>query len=72
MLMLKAARLIDPASRTDDVKDILIAERKIIKISDNLDLEADMIARAKGERLEIIDCSGLVAAPGLIDSHVHM
>lgn len=32
MLMLKAARLIDPASRTDDVKDILIAERKIIKI----------------------------------------
>ena len=72
MLMLKAARLIDPASRTDDVKDILIAERKIIKISDDLDLEADMIARAKGERLEVIDCSGLVAAPGLIDSHVHM
>lgn len=72
MLMLKAARLIDPASRTDDVKDILIAERKIIKISDDLDLEADMIARAKGERLEVIDCSGLIAAPGLIDSHVHM
>ncbi len=72
MLMLRNARFINPATRVDDIRDILIAERKIIKIGENLYLDADMISRAKGERLEIIDCEGLVVAPGLIDSHVHM
>jgi len=71
MIMLKEARLINPATRTDDIRDILIAERKIIKIGCELELDAHLIARAKGERLEVIDCKGLVAAPGLIDVHVH-
>ena len=71
MLMLKNVRLIDPATKTDGIRDILIAEKKIIRIAPDLFLEADLIARAKGERLEKIDCSGLVAAPGLVDVHVH-
>ena len=33
MIMLKQARFIDPATRTDDIRDVLIAERKVIKIA---------------------------------------
>ena len=72
MIMLKEARLIDPATRVDAVADILISERKIFKIGEDLRWEASLMARAKGERLEIIECAGLVAAPGLVDIHVHL
>lgn len=71
MLMLKEVRLIDPASRTDDIVDILLAERKVIKIGKELELDARLIARAKGETLRIFDCKGLCAAPGFVDGHVH-
>ena len=39
MIMLREVRLLDPPSRTDAVKDILIAERKIIKIGEKLELD---------------------------------
>ena len=71
MIMLKKVRLIDPASRTDGIRDILISEGKITKIGERLDLDASLIARAKGEVLKILDCEGLCAAPGLVDGHVH-
>jgi len=71
MLMLENIRLIDPASRTDDIRDILISEHKFIKIGTDLRLDAVLIAEAKGERLNVIDCTGLAAAPGLVDAHVH-
>ena len=56
MIMLREVRLLDPPSRTDAVRDILIAERKIIKIGEKLELDARLIAEAKGEGLQIIDC----------------
>lgn len=72
MIMLKQARLIDPCTRTDGIRDILIAERRIIKIGDDLSSEADLIAKVKGEKLNIIDCSKYIVAPGLVDVHVHL
>ena len=66
MIMLKKVRLIDPASRTDGIRDILISEGKITKIGERLELDASLIARAKGEVLKILDCEGLCAAPGLV------
>lgn len=71
MIMLKSVRLINPATRTDEICDILIAEQKVIKIGEALSLDARLIARAKGEVLRVLDCSGLCAAPGLVDGHVH-
>ena len=71
MLMLANVTLIDPVSRTNGVRDILIAERRVIKIGTGLALDASLIAEAKGERLEVIDCEGLYAAPGFVDPHVH-
>lgn len=72
MIILKNARFIDPASRTDEIRDILVAEGKIIRMGEELGLDASMIASAKGERLHVVDCRGLVAAPGLVDVHVHL
>lgn len=72
MIMLKGARVIDPATRVDDILDILVSERKIVKIGKDLAWDAPLIARAKGERLEVVDCDGLIAAPGLVDVHVHL
>lgn len=60
-LLIKNGRLIDPKSNRDEILDILIEENKIAKIGTNL----------SEENTEIIDASGLVIAPGLIDVHVH-
>ena len=71
MLMLKHVRLLDPPTRTDDIRDIVISDRKVMKIGTELELDARMMARAKGEVLNVIDCTGLCAAPGFVDGHVH-
>ena len=72
MMMLHAARMIDPATRIDDIKDILISDGKILMFDDDLTDDATFIARAKGEMLSVIDCTGLIAAPGLVDTHTHL
>jgi len=46
-------------------KDVLIIDKKIYKISDKID-ERSM------PDLEIIDCSGKLICPGLIDQHLHI
>lgn len=60
-LLIKNGRLIDPKSKRDEVVDVLIEADKISKIGSNLTVE----------NAEIIDATGLVVAPGLIDVHVH-
>lgn len=72
MIYLQNARLVDPATRTDGIRDILIADGKIVKIGEELYWDAPLIARAKGEKLYTIDCTGLAVAPGLVDVHVHL
>ena len=71
MLMLKHVRLLDPPTRTDGIRDILISDRKVMKIGTELELDARLMARAKGEVLKVLDCEGLCAAPGFVDGHVH-
>lgn len=61
MLLLKNGRVVDPVTNTDEVMDVLIEDRKIIKTGKELN----------AENAEIIDATGLVVAPGLVDAHVH-
>jgi dihydroorotase len=61
-LLLKGARLVDPVSETDKVLDILIEGDRIAKIGGSLP--------ASGA--EVLDLTGKVVCPGLIDMHVHL
>lgn len=57
--------MIDPASGTDGLRDILTDGSRILKIGESGSIEApDKDAR-------IIEADGLTAAPGLVDTHVH-
>ena len=61
MKLIKNGRVIDPKSQFDARADILIDGQKIIAIGQDL-TQADA---------EIIDATGKIVAPGLIDGHVH-
>ncbi|MDX1646803.1 MAG: amidohydrolase family protein, partial [Longimicrobiales bacterium] len=60
---LQGGRVVDPSQGLDGVLDVLLGDGKVAEIGHGLDAP---------ESAEIIDCSGLVVAPGLIDVHVHL
>lgn len=61
-LLIRQARILDPSKAMDMVGDILVEDGKIAAVAPKLDKKAD----------EVIEAAGLVAAPGLIDMHVHL
>src|ERR1700757_1665913 len=65
MLLIKNGRVLDPASKTDAVRDILLDGETISEIA-----ASGKISRANGA--ELFDAAGFVVAPGFIDMHVHL
>jgi dihydroorotase len=65
MLLIKNGRVLDPASKTDAVRDVLLDGETIAEIT-----APGKIARAHGA--EVFDATGLIVAPGFIDMHVHL
>jgi dihydroorotase len=61
-LLIKHARVVDPSQRLDAGLDILIADGKIARLAERI-TERDV---------EVLDATGLVAAPGFIDIHAHL
>ncbi|HQA06483.1 MAG TPA: dihydroorotase [Syntrophomonadaceae bacterium] len=61
-LLVKGGRVIDPASGTDQLADVLIQDGKVIGIEPNISID-------EGETL---DASGKLVCPGFIDIHVHL
>lgn len=61
-LLLKNGRVIDPANHRDEVADLLIVDGHIAAATDAANLV---------DKPEVIDCTGKIVAPGLIDLHVH-
>ena len=61
-LVLKGGRVIDPSQGLDDRLDVLIEDGQIQKLGNRLDTR----------RGQIIDVSGRVVCPGLIDLHCHL
>jgi dihydroorotase len=57
--IIRNGRIIDPANQRDEVGDLFIVDGKIA-------------ATANGADAEVVDATGLVVAPGLIDLHVHL
>lgn len=63
MLLIKGGRVIDPQNQLDGIKDILIQDKKIMAIEEQISPE---------EGWEVLDAQGLLVFPGLIDMHVHL
>jgi dihydroorotase len=65
-LFLRNGRLIDPASGTDGLRDVLLMDGRIAGI------QPPGQAGELPPGLREIDCSGCWVVPGLIDMHVHL
>lgn len=63
-LLIKNGHVIDPANGIDTVTDIFVENGIISEVGVDPDLE--------GLELQIIDASGKIVAPGLVDMHVHL
>ncbi len=61
-ILIKNGRVIDPANNSDTVCDILVEGAKISQSGKNIKTDAD----------NIIDASGKIIMPGIVDMHVHL
>ncbi|HSM07054.1 MAG TPA: dihydroorotase [Longimicrobiales bacterium] len=62
-LLLKGGRVVDPDQTIDEVRDVLLVDGEVAGSGPDLDAP---------EGARIVDCTGLVVTPGLIDPHVHL
>lgn len=60
-LLIKNGRVIDPASKRDEQADVLIKDGVIASVGKNITENAD----------KMIDATGCIVTPGLVDIHVH-
>lgn len=59
--LIQKGRVLDPASKTDAIKDILVVDGVIKSVEDHIEENVD----------NVIDADGCYVMPGLIDLHVH-
>jgi dihydroorotase len=61
-MLIRGGRVVDPASGTDAVLDILVEGARIARVG----------PRIEAPGADLLDASRLVVAPGFIDMHVHL
>jgi len=61
-LLIKHARVVDPTQKLDHGLDLLLVDGRVEKLAE----------RIQDGRAEVLDATGLVAAPGFVDIHVHL
>ena len=73
MLILKNGYMIDPASGIEGYRDILIDtdSEKIVRIVPRGALAEEMASTVSDSIGDVIDLTGQILAPGLVDVHVH-
>jgi dihydroorotase len=66
MLLIKNGRVLNPATSTDAVLDVLLDGERIA------DVAAAGTLSERAKNAEVFDAAGLIVAPGFIDIHVHL
>ena len=61
-LLIKNGRVVHPVTNAVLIQDLLVEDGKVSLLERGLDVEAD----------QVINASGLVVCPGLVDMHVHL
>ena len=61
-LHLRNGRVIDPSQNLDAVADLWLNDGKVVGVGPQPGLTAD----------RVLDCTGMIVSPGLIDMHVHL
>ncbi len=61
-ILIKNGRVIDPVSKLDGVRDVLIENGKIKKVG----------VRVMGRGAKVFDAKGKLVMPGLVDLHTHL
>ncbi|HTK53619.1 MAG TPA: dihydroorotase [Gemmatimonadaceae bacterium] len=64
-VVLRGGRVLDPSQNLDGVGDLVVADGKVAAFE-------TAAGASYGDDYELIDCSGLVVAPGFIDVHCHL
>jgi dihydroorotase len=63
-MLIRGGHLIDPANKVDAPRDLLIEDGRVAAMGAKLDVDP--------KNAEIIEASGLIVTPGLVDIHVHL
>src|SRR5271154_1738672 len=66
MLLIRNGRVIDPATQTDALRDVLLDGNKIVEVAAPGQIQLD------AHTCEIFEATGLIVAPGFIDLHAHL
>ena len=61
-MVIKGGHLIDPINKIDQIMDIAISGNKIAAVEKKIPI---------GQAKKVVDASGLIVCPGLIDMHTH-
>jgi dihydroorotase len=62
-ILIRGGRVIDPSRGVDETADVMLQEGRVAGVGRNL---------GSPEGAQVIDATGLVVSPGLIDLHVHL
>ena len=63
-ILIRGGHLIDPAGKIDAPRDLLIENGRVAAVDAKLNVDPQTV--------EVIDATGLVVTPGLVDIHVHL
>jgi dihydroorotase len=63
-ILIRGGHLIDPAANIDAPRDLLIENGRVAAVDTKLNIDAQTV--------QVIDATGLVVTPGLVDIHVHL
>ena len=64
MLLVKNGRVVDPATKTDEILDLLLDGEHIAEVAS--------AGKIPANGSEILDATGMIVAPGFIDIHAHL